>query len=291
MAITSVICASEIAEAVAKLYCRISTHLRPDVRAAIEAALEREESDVARQTLLALLANEQTSRASGVPLCQDTGLVVAFVRMGARVAITGGTLQKAVDEGVRRAARDHPMRASSVVDPLERRNPGDNAPAVVHLEHVEGEELALSLMAKGGGAENMSRIFMLTPGRGRQGVIEAVVETVRRAGANACPPLIVGVGLGGNFERSAILSKKALLRDLAQPNADGPTGDLEAEILERVNALGIGPQGFGGHTTALAVLIERSPCHIASLPVAVNLECHSHRHGTVVLGGKGRADG
>jgi fumarate hydratase subunit alpha len=272
-----------IAGATAQLYRRINTELRPDVVQAIAEAREHEDSPVAREILEALLENGQISRAEGVPLCQDTGLAVAFVTMGNCVVVTGGTVQEAVDEGIRRAAMEHPLRASTLTTPLGRVNAGDNTPAIVHLEQVDGEELTIDLLAKGGGAENMSRLFMLTPAEGREGVLEAVVETVRRAGANPCPPVIVGVGIGGNFEQSALLAKRALLRDLRRSHPDPDMAALEREALGRVNALGIGPQGLGGRTTALAVLIEQAPCHIASLPVAVNLECHSHRHGRVSL--------
>ena len=192
-----IISAAAVSEAVEQLYRRINTELRADVRRALERALEREGSERARDILAVLLRNEEISRADGVPLCQDTGLAVAFVELGARVAVEGGTLQAAIDEGVRRAAGGHPLRASMVTDPLARENTGDNTPAVVHVEQVGGEELTLHLMAKGGGAENMSRVHMLAPGQGREGIIEAVVETVRAAGANPCPPVIVGVGVGG----------------------------------------------------------------------------------------------
>jgi len=284
----AIIRSADVSDAVCALYRRINTELRTDVVGLLRAALEREESELARHVLGVLLENEQAARTEGLPLCQDTGLAVAFVRIGAAAVIEGGTLQEAVDEGVRRAAAEQPLRTSIVSDPLERRNTGDNTPAVVHVEQVEGDGLEIALIAKGGGAENMSRVCMLAPGQGRQGVIEAVVETVRRAGANACPPVIVGVGLGGDFERSAALAKHALLRDLGKPNPEPALAALESELLERVNALGIGPQGFGGRTTALAVLVEQAPCHIASLPVGINIECHSHRHGTVTLCGERR---
>jgi fumarate hydratase subunit alpha len=284
----SVINSEQVSDAVCSLYRRINTELRPDVLELLRAAMGREDSELARDLLGVLLENEQAARTEGVPLCQDTGMAVAFVRLGAGAVIEGGTLQEAIDEGVRRAAAAQPLRASLLSDPLERRNTGDNTPALVHLEQVAGEGLEIALMAKGGGAENMSRVWMLAPGQGRQGVIEAVVETVRRAGANPCPPIIVGVGLGGNFERAALLAKRSLLRDLREPNPVPSLAALETELLERVNALGIGPQGFGGRTTALAVLVEQAPCHITSLPVGVNIECHSHRHGTVTLRGTRR---
>jgi len=284
----SVIAASAIAEAVSDLYKRINTELRQDVLQALRNALAREGSDLARDVLTVLLENERISRAEGVPLCQDTGLAIAFVSLGAHAVITGGTIQSAVDEGVRRAVREQPLRASTVVLPLDRRNVGDNKPAIVYVEQVPGDELTVHLLAKGGGAENMSRVWMLTPADGREGVLGAIVETVRAAGANPCPPLIVGVGIGGDFEKCAWLAKRALLRDLREKSPEPDQAKLEADALARVNALGIGPQGFGGRTTALAVLIERAPCHIASLPVAVNLECHSHRHGSVTLRGERR---
>ena len=284
----SVIAAGDISQSVARLYRRISTQLRPDVREALERALGAERSEMARDALQSLIENDRISRTDGVPLCQDTGLAVVFARMGRRVMIEGGTLQEAVDEGVRRAVGEQPLRSSTVADPLRRDNVGDNTPAIVHLEQVEGAELELHLLAKGGGAENMSRIYMLNPSEGREGVIEAVVNTVRQGGASACPPLVIGVGIGGDFERAPVLAKRAFLRDLRLRNPDRDLAELEAQILSRVNALGIGPQGFGGAATALAALVERAPCHIASLPVAVNLDCHSHRHGVVTLTGRSR---
>ncbi len=277
--------ADEVSRHVCRLYRHVNTHLREDVRLALEGALDKECSPVAREVLGVLIENARVSLTQGLPLCQDTGLAVAFVQLGAHVLIEGASLQDAINAGIRRAVAQHPLRASTVRDPFARENLNDNTPAIVHLEHVEGDELHMSLIAKGGGAENMSRVCMLTPADGRQGLIDAVTETVRRAGANACPPLIIGVGVGGNFEHCALLAKRALLRDLREPNADPDMAALEAELLARTNDLGIGPQGFGGRTTALAVLIETAPCHIASLPVAVNIECHSHRHGSVTLGG------
>jgi fumarate hydratase subunit alpha len=273
-----------ISDAVAALYSRINVELRPDVVGALQRARDAEDSPVARDVLDTLLENVRVSDRTHLPLCQDTGLAVAFVRLGADVVITGGTLQEAIDDGVRRAAAEHPLRKSTVATPLGRVNTGDNAPAIVHIEQVPDGELEIALMAKGGGAENMSRIFMLAPAQGRAGVIDSVVDTVRQAGANPCPPVIVGVGIGGNFERAPLLAKRALLRSLDGPkNPDAELAALEAELLSRINALGIGPQGLGGRTTALGVLIEQAPCHIASLPLAVNVECHSHRHGVIRL--------
>ncbi len=281
----SVIRAADVACAVRDLYCRVARELRPDVVAALSRALEEETSPLARDVLRVLLENERISRAEGVPLCQDTGLGVAFVSLGNRVVIEGGTLQEAVDDGIRAAAAEVPLRASTVEHPLTREPRGDNTPGIVHVEHVAGDELTISLLAKGGGGENMSRLQMLTPAEGREGVLRVITEAVSDAGANACPPLIVGVGLGGDFERAAVLAKRSLLRDIRERNPDPALDELEREALKRVNALGIGPQGFGGRTTALAVVAEAEPCHIAALPVAVNLECHSHRHGSVTLRG------
>ncbi len=279
-----VISADEIREAVAQLYSRINRELRPDVLGALERALAAEKDDVPRSVLQALIENEKASRTEGLPLCQDTGLAVAFVDVG-RPVVVDGNLQRAIDEGVRRAVGESYLRASVVGDPLERRNTGDNTPAIVHLSQVDGDALTIDLMAKGGGAENMSRVWMLSPADGREGVADAVVETIRRGGANPCPPVIVGVGVGGNFEAAPLLAKRSLFRQVGSANPRPELAELETEILARVNDLGIGPQGFGGRTTALAVCVESAPCHIASLPLAVNVECHSHRHGRVVLRG------
>ena len=283
MADIFVIEAERISRAVCELYRQLNVRLPEDVLAAIRRAIGQEESELAREILAQLLENQKVSGAEGLPLCQDTGLAVAFVELGQRVLIEGVTLSEAIARGVREAQSAHPLRASVVRSPLERDNTGDNTPPVVHIEHVEGDTLSIHLMAKGGGAENMSRLWMLNPADGRDGVVRAVVDTVRQAGANSCPPVIVGVGLGGDFESAPLLAKRALLRPVGSRNPDSALAALEDELLERINALGIGPQGFGGRTTALAVMIEQSPCHIASLPLAVNLACHAHRHGTLVF--------
>jgi len=272
-----------ISRAVCKLYRQINVRLRQDVLGAMRRAARHEESELAREILAQLLENQKVSSSEGLPLCQDTGLAVAFVELGQRVLIRGATLAQAIAAGIREAQRTHPLRASVVRYPLQRSNTGDNTPPVVHIKHVEGNKLTIHLMAKGGGAENMSRLYMLSPAVGREGVVRAVVDTVCQAGANACPPLIVGVGLGGDFESAPLLAKHALLRPIGSENPVEALAALEEELLERINALGIGPLGFGGRTTALAVMVEQSPCHIASLPLAVNLACHSHRHGTLVL--------
>jgi fumarate hydratase subunit alpha len=237
-----------------------------------------------------MLENADLARGQMLPLCQDTGVTVVFVEQGGRVAIEppparpDATLVDAINDGVRAGYEDGYLRKSMVDDPAgERINTGDNTPAVVHHEFVTGECIKLTVIPKGGGCENRSQFAMLTPAQGRQGVVDFVVDVVHRAGADACPPFVVGVGIGGNFEKACILSKKALLRRLGRPNADPGYAALETELLERVNDLGIGPQGLGGRTTALGVLVEAFPCHIASLPVAVNIECHAHRHKSAVL--------
>ncbi|MDV5121969.1 MAG: fumarate hydratase, partial [Candidatus Scalindua sp.] len=218
-----------------------------------------------------------------VPVCQDTGFAVVFVEIGQEVIIEGQSLQEAINEGVRRGYKNGYLRKSIVKNPLDRVNTGDNTPAAIHTDIVPGDKLKITFLAKGGGCENMSRTAMLTPAQGRDGVIDFVVNTVKDAGANPCPPIIVGVGLGGTFEYVTLLSKKAILRPVGSHNKDSNTANLEADLLEEINKLGIGPQGFGGKITALAVHVETYPCHIASLPVAVNIECHSHRPKTVII--------
>jgi fumarate hydratase subunit alpha len=266
--------------------CVAACHELPeDVLAALERAAQNESHPGAAKILRQLIENARIASRETIPLCQDTGLAVVFAELGAEVAIAGpGTIIDAIDAGVAAGYEKGYLRKSVVAEPLhDRPNTGTNAPAVVHLSIVPGETLKLTVMAKGGGCENKSRFRMFRPTAEKGEVIDWIVETVRQAGADACPPFIVGVGLGGNFESCCLLSKEALLRRLAEPNADAFYADMERELLERVNALGLGPQDLGGDTTALAVLIETAPCHIASLPAAVNIECHSHRHKTAVL--------
>ncbi len=266
--------------------CIAACHELPeDVLQALERAAEKESHPGAAKILHRLLENARVAGQDLSPLCQDTGLAVVFVEQGADVAVTDpGTLVDAINEGVAAGYEKGYLRKSIVADPLHwRLNTGTNTPAVIHLSIVPGDKLTLTLMAKGGGCENKSQFRMFRPTADREQIIDWIVETVRQAGADACPPFIVGVGLGGNFELSCLLSKKALLRTLTEPNVDPFYAEMERELLARINALGLGPQGLGGDTTALAVLIETAPCHIASLPVAVNIECHSHRHKTEVL--------
>jgi fumarate hydratase subunit alpha len=245
-----------------------------DVRVAFELAAEREVSPLGKQVLTQLLENMRVAAEERVPMCQDTGTVVVFADVGQDVHFSGGLFAEAVNEGVRRAYTGGYLRASIVSPPVGKRvNTRDNTPAVLHLNLVAGAEVRLTLLAKGGGAENMSRMAMLTPGDGLAGALDFVVETVERAGPNACPPVVVGVGIGGTFDSVTSLAKHAITRKIGSVNDDAAVAELETQLLERINALGIGPHGFGGRVTALAVHVELAPTHIASLPVAVNLQC------------------
>jgi fumarate hydratase subunit alpha len=247
------------------------------VVAALRQAAEQERSPFGRESLRQLVENVQAAGELNLPLCQDTGMAVVFIDVGQDAHITGGPLPAAVDRGVRRAYRDGYFRAS-VLSPLERVNTRDNTPAVLHTRIVPGDRIHLTIAPKGFGSENMSRLEMLTPSAGIDGIKEFVVDTVRRAGGNPCPPVVVGVGIGGTFERCAGIAKRALLRKLGEPSPDSAVAKLEAELLERINGLGIGPMGLGGVVTALAVHVETHPTHIAGLPVAVNMQCHCARH-------------
>jgi fumarate hydratase subunit alpha len=218
-----------------------------------------------------------------VAYCQDTGVTVCFVELGQDVHVTGGGLSDAINEGVRQGYTEGFLRASMVKSPFDRVNTGDNTPAVIHVDVVPGAELKLAIMAKGGGCENRSKYTMLTPAAGVEGVKDFIIECVKMAGPDACPPLILGVGIGGTFEKAALLSKKALFREIGSPNPDPTIETLEQELLARANRLGIGPQGYGGDTTSLGIHILTHPCHITSLPVAVTIECHAHRHGEATL--------
>jgi len=276
--------AREITEKVSRLFQEANFYLSEDVVGALEAAREREESPVGRDVLERILENKDISAAEHVPLCQDTGSAVVFVEIGQDVHITGGNLNRAVNEGVQKGYTEGYLRKSMVDKPFSTRvNTGDNTPAIIHTEIVPGDRLKIVVMPKGGGAENMTRLGMLTPSKGREGIVDFVVKAVEDAGSNPCPPVTVGVGIGGTAETTITLAKKALLRTIGEPNPDPEYADLEKEILEKVNNLGIGPMGYGGRTTALAVNIEVFPSHIASMPVAVNLQCHSARHKEAIL--------
>ncbi len=273
----------QIRDAVAALCQRANFELSHDMRRALQAGAERETTPLARNTLLRILTNADVAQAQRLPMCQDTGLVVVFAEAGQEVQIVGGSLRDAINEGVRKATREGFLRASVTADPLKRHNTGDNTPAVVHTDLVAGDKLRLRLLAKGGGCENMSRFKMLTPAEGREGIMDFVLETAKRAGPNACPPIIVGVGIGGSFEYSAVLAKKALLRSVGERSPLLHVAELEEDLFHKINATGIGPQGYGGKTTSLAVQVEVAACHVASLPVSVNIECHAHRHQEVTL--------
>lgn len=271
-----------ITEAVARLCGEANISLPTDVTCALAAAGEREEAPLGRQILAELVQNAKAAAESGDPICQDTGVAVVFVDLGQDLHISGD-LTDAINAGVRRGYREHHLRASVVEHPLRRRNTGDNTPAVIHVRIVPGDRLTLTVAPKGAGSENQSAVGLLKPADGRDGVVAFVTGVVSRAGARACPPLVVGVGLGGTMEQAALLAKRALLRPVDEASDDPDTAALERELLARINDSGIGPQGFGGRTTALAVACETAPCHIASLPVAVNLNCHVARHASVTL--------
>ncbi len=281
--------ASLIAEKVRELCIAAAYELPRDVQRAFRRALEIEESPQGQTIFRELLKNAEVAVTESIPYCQDTGMVTVFVRKGPGVTIEGGTLTAAINEGVRRGYTEGYLRASVVAEPLfERKNTRDNTPAVIHVEESEKDELAISVVPKGAGSESMSKVVMLPPSAGWEGVRKEVVETVRKAGANPCPPIVVGVGIGGNFEMCAYLAKRSLMRDLGEANSDPRIAELERELLAEVNRTGIGPAGLGGTVTALAVHIESYPTHIATLPLGINLGCHAYRHKTaVLLGGDG----
>ena len=275
--------AAEVSAAVERLASEAAYRLGDEELSALRQAAASERSESGRGLLQELLKNAEIAAEGEYPLCQDTGLAVVFVDWGQDAHLVGGSLQTAVDEGVRRAQKAAFLRASVLGNPLTRKNTGDNTPAIVHLRMVPGERVRIVLAAKGGGSENMSRLEMLKPSAGADGLVEFVVRAVSEAGANPCPPVVVGVGAGGNFERVAELAKRALLRPLGSPNPDPELAALEARMLEAANRTGVGPGGLGGTVTALAVHLETAPCHIASLPAAVNIDCHAHRHKEVEL--------
>jgi fumarate hydratase subunit alpha len=274
----------QISETVSQLFQDACLHLPNDVVAALQRARASEESPVAADALGRILENAEVARNEVIPLCQDTGTAVVFMELGQEVHVVGGDLYEAVNDGVRLGYGEGYLRKSMAAQPYTARmNTKDNTPAVIHTDIVPGDRLRIVAMPKGGGAENMTRLKMLTPAEGRQGVIDFAVQTVSEAGSNPCPPVILGVGIGGTAENALILAKKALLREVGKPSPDSETASLEEEILRRVNDLGIGPMGYGGRITALAAHVQVFPSHIASLPVAVNLNCHSARHRAAVL--------
>ncbi|GAV23620.1 fumarate hydratase [Carboxydothermus pertinax] len=273
----------QIESAVKSMVVNANQKLSPDVFGALQQAEKSEESEVGKKILQRVIENAQIAANEELPICQDTGTAVIFLEIGQEVHLVGGNLYDAINNGVRAGYTEGYLRKSIVKDPLNRVNTGDNTPAVVHIDIVPGDKVKITVAPKGGGSENMSQLKMLKPADGVEGVKQFVIDTVRQAGSNPCPPVIVGVGIGGTFEKAALLAKKALLREVGSKNPDPLYQSLEAELLEKINKLGIGPQGLGGRITALAVHIETYPTHIASLPVAVNLNCHVARHETVIL--------
>ena len=276
------ISASLITEAVARLCVEANRNLPGDVCAALQQAAREEPFAPARDILDILVRNEGIARAEGMPICQDTGMAIVFADVGQDVHIVGG-FEEAIHEGVRRGYVDGLLRKSVVADPLRRVNTGDNTPAIIHTRLVPGDQVTLTVAPKGFGSENMSRLAMLTHAAGIEGVKAFVLETVRLAGANPCPPMVLGIGIGGDFEQVAEMAKRALMLPLRQSNPDPFYADLERELLAAINETGIGPQGFGGKTTCLGLRILQKPTHIAGLPVAVNVSCHVTRHATEVL--------
>ena len=274
----------EITKVVERLCIESNYYLPLDVKNALQTALHKEESPLAREILQDIIKNQEIARKNHVPICQDTGLAVIFLELGQDVRLVGGDINQAIDEGVRFGYTKGYLRKSAVDDPfMIRKNTGDNTPAIVHIKIVGGDKIKIILAPKGGGSENMSALSMLKPSDGIDGIKNFVLETVDKAGSNPCPPIIVGVGIGGTIEKTTLLAKQSLLRTVGEHNSNPQVAKLEEELLEKINKLGIGPQGFGGRTTALAVHIETFPAHIASMPVAVNIQCHAARHQEAII--------
>ena len=274
---------NEITYAVKNLCISANCNLNSDIYCAIENAHKEETSATAKSVLSILKENADIAKEKQVPICQDTGMVIVFARVGQDVHITGGNITDAINEGVRRGYTDGYLRKSVVGDPLERKNMGDNTPAVIYYDIVSGDKITLSVMPKGFGSENMGAVKMLKPSDGVDGVIDFVVDTVKKAGPHPCPPIVVGVGIGGTMDKAALLSKEALLSPVDEPNENEYYASLEKTLLEKINELDIGPQGFGGKTTALGVKIKTYPTHIAGLPVAVTISCHVTRHADIEI--------
>jgi len=276
--------AAEITKTVTRLFIEANYHLTDDVLEALQRAQDTEESPVGKEVLGQLIRNADIAAKEQIALCQDCGAAIVFLELGQEVHITGGDLNTAINAGVREAYETGFLRKSMVFQPFSGRvNTQDNTPAIIYTDIVPGDKLKIIVAPKGGGAENMSRLIMLTPSAGRQGIIDRVVKAIDEAGSNPCPPIIVGVGIGGTAEKTMLMAKKALLRKIGLHNADPEVTKLENELLRRINELGIGPMGYGGRITALAVNIEVFPAHIASMPVAVNINCHSSRHKEAII--------
>lgn len=274
--------ASLLSGAVRELFIRANRSLPPDVRDRIRSCYATETWPGAKDSLEKIIENFELAEKTGVPVCQDTGIACVFLEIGGEAHVEGD-IRAAVDEGVRMACREGYLRASVVADPLRRVNTADNTPAMLYVDFTGGDRIAVTVVPKGFGSENMSRIKMLRPSDGEAGLVDFVVSAVEEAGPNPCPPIVAGIGVGGTFDKAALLAKKALLRPLGVPHGDPYYAGLEKEILRRINRLGIGPQGFGGFTTALAAAVEVMPTHIAGLPAAVNINCHVSRHARTVL--------
>ncbi len=272
----------EITAQVKRLCMEANYDLGEDVLKAFNDYAAAEESPAGKEILGQLIENARIAAEERTPICQDTGLAVVFVELGQEVHLIGGDFNQAIHEGMRQGYQEGYLRKSSC-HPFTRKNLGDNTPAIIHLELVPGDKIHIKFAPKGGGSENMSRVIMLTPAVGRQGTIDYIIELIKEVGPNPCPPTVVGVGIGGTFERAAYLAKKALFRPIGSKNPDSDLAQMEEEVLEKINKLGIGPQGLGGRTTSLAVHIDLVPCHIASLPLAVNIQCHAARHKEVTI--------
>lgn len=274
---------NDIVDKVARMCIDAACNLDDDILSALDRAIEIEKSPLGLAVLKQLKENAKIAKDEALPVCQDTGMSLFFVELGEDVRIRGGLLNDAINEGVRQGYQKGYLRKSVVNDPITRRNTQDNTPAIIHTDLIAGDNLKISFKIVGAGCENMSKIKMLKPTEGIEGIKSFVLDTVKEGGINACPPLIIGIGLGGNFEMCAMLAKKSLMRPIGQPNKRMEIASLEQDILKDINKLGIGPAGFGGTVTALAVHIEAYPCHIASLPVAVNLNCHASRKKAIVF--------
>lgn len=277
------IAASQITDVVERLCIEACQYLPEDVKTAIRQCRKEEDWAIAQGVLDNIIENFEIAEREQVPICQDTGMACVFLEIGQDVHITGGGLREAVDEGVRRGYENGYLRKSVVKDPVRRGNTGDNTPAMLYTEIVPGEQIRVTVAPKGFGSENMSAVRMFKPSAGIEGIKDFILETVEAAGPNPCPPIVIGVGIGGTFDKAALLAKKALLRDLGSKNPDPYYAELEGEMLEKVNCLGIGPQGFGGRTTAIGLNIETLPTHIAGMPCAININCHVTRHKTEVI--------
>ena len=272
-----------ITQKVAEMFERVNHVLSDDVSKALKNACENEESALGRRVLSSLCENMEIAEKEQIPICQDTGMAVVFLEIGQEVELVGGYIEDAVNEGVRIAYEDGYLRKSVVLDPLDRVNTKDNTPAIIHERIVKGDKIKITISPKGFGSENMSKLYMLKPAQGVEGVKDAVIETVKAAGPNACPPFVIGVGIGGDFEKAALMAKHALTREVGKNSEKEEIKALEEELLSKINSLNIGPAGLGGSTTALAVNIETYPTHIAGMPVAINMCCHVNRHARVIL--------